>query len=224
MISASTQQPTLGNLIRRLRLKNGWTLRQMGDKVGIPRSTLAKVERDRLTLTYDKLQQMIIRLQISMTEFLGQTPAATRSAGLIAARRSLSAHAKSVPISAPHGDYEFLCADLLDKRMVPIIARIRARDIAEFGTALSHSGEEFIFVLDGTIEVHTQFYKPVTLSTGQGMYLDGTMAHAYVAKDCDSASVLAVYSGAAPNLVDELTRPVAPTPSLSGIPFENPQP
>src|SRR6187549_329494 len=53
---------TLGGLIRALRQRNGWTLRQMSEKVGIPLSTLAKVEGNKLSLTYDKLQQLTARL------------------------------------------------------------------------------------------------------------------------------------------------------------------
>jgi transcriptional regulator with XRE-family HTH domain len=201
MMTAPSKPATLGHLIRRLRLKNGWTLAQLGDKVGIPRSTLAKVERDRLTLTYDRLQQMSARLNISMKEFLSPSPTP------FAARRSVSLRVNRAPIKAPHGDYEFLCADLRDKRMLPIIARIHARDVAEFGAPLSHAGEEFIFVLDGSIEVHTQFYEPAILCSGQGMYLDGTMAHAYVAKDCDSATLLSICAGADPDLLHPLLRP-----------------
>ena len=51
--------------------------------------------------------------------------------------------------------------------MVPMITRIRAHDIKEFGELIRHQGEEFIFVLEGTIEVHLQFYTPVTLSVGR---------------------------------------------------------
>jgi len=42
--------------------------------------------------------------------------------------------------------------------------------------------------------VHLEFYTPVTLTAGQGIYLDSTMEHAYLAKDCESALVLAVCS------------------------------
>ena len=197
---------TLGGLIRLLRKKNGWTLRQMGEKVGIPLSTLAKVEQDKLTLTYDKLQQFSSRLGLTMTEFLAQaeTPSAASAPAVVTARRSLATGGNSVQISTPNYDYEYLCADLREKRMVPIIGRIRARDIAEFGEPLRHTGEEFIFVLEGAIEVHMQFYTPVTLTTGQGIYLDSTMGHAYVAKDCESALVLAVCSSEDPNLAGEL--------------------
>jgi len=197
---------TLGGLIRLLRQRNGWTLREMGEKVGIPLSTLAKVEQDKLTLTYDKLQQFSSSLGMTMTEFLAQaeTPPAGSMPAVVTARRSLATGGNSVQIATPNYDYEYLCADLREKRMVPIIARIRARDIAEFGEPLRHTGEEFVFVLEGTIEVHMQFYTPATLTSGQGIYLDSTMGHAYVAKDCESALVLAVCSSEDPNLTGEL--------------------
>jgi transcriptional regulator with XRE-family HTH domain len=201
-----TNKKTLGGLIRLLRKKNGWTLRQMGEKVGIPLSTLAKVEQDKLTLTYDKLQQFSSRLGLTMTEFLAQAEAspAGSAPAVVTARRSLATGGNSVQISTPNYDYEYLCADLREKRMVPIIGRIRARDITEFGEPLRHTGEEFVYVLEGTIEVHMQFYTPATVTVGQGIYLDSTMGHAYLAKDCESALVLAICSSEDPDLAGEL--------------------
>lgn len=200
-----SQKSTLGGLIRTLRQQKGWTLRQMSEKVGIPLSTLAKVEADKLSLTYDKLQQFTSRLGLTMVEFLANETAAARSPPVITARRSLTTSGNSIQISTPNYDYEYLCADLRDKRMVPLIARIRSHSIEEFGEILRHQGEEFIFVLEGTIEVHLQFYTSVTLTAGQGIYLDSTMGHAYVAKDCESALVLAVCSSEDPaNLASEL--------------------
>jgi transcriptional regulator with XRE-family HTH domain len=196
---------TLGSLIRLVRKKNSLTLRQLSDKVGIPLSTLAKVETDKLSLTYDKLQQFSARLGMSMTEFLALGESAPLGAKpIITARRSISGRGNSIRISTPNYDYEYLCADLREKRMVPILTRIRSRDIGDFGEPLRHQGEEFIFVLEGTIEVHLQFYNPVRLTAGQGIYLDSTMGHAYIAKDCDSALVLGVCSSEDPNLASEL--------------------
>ena len=114
---------------------------------------------------------------------------------VVTARRSLTRDGNSIQVSTPNYDYEYLCADLREKRMVPILTRIRAHDITEFGEPVRHQGEEFIFVLEGTIEVHLQFYTSVVLKAGQGVYLDSTMGHAYVAKDCESALVLGVCSG-----------------------------
>jgi len=201
----TNENSTLGGLIRLFRQKNSWTLRQLSEKVGIPLSTLAKVEAGKGSLTYDKLQQFTSRLGLTMTEFLAH--AETSAAGsrkVFKARRSLTSGDNSIQISTPNYDYEYLCTDLREKRMVPIITRIRAHDIAEFGEPVRHQGEEFIFVLEGKIEVHLQFYTSVTLTAGQGVYLDSTMGHAYIAKDCESALVLAVCSSENSNLAGEL--------------------
>jgi transcriptional regulator with XRE-family HTH domain len=196
---------TLGSLIRGLRRQKKWTLREMSDQVGIPLSTLAKVEQDKLSLTYDKLQQFTARLGLTMTEFLAQAePPPTDAPKVVTARRSLTRDGNSIQISTPNYDYEYLCADLREKRMVPILTRVRAHNIAEFGELVHHRGEEFIFVLEGTIEVHLEFYTAIVLRAGQGVYLDSTMGHAYLAKDCESALVLGVCSGEDRNLAGEL--------------------
>ena len=202
-IAVSTKS-TLGGLVRLLRQRNGWTLREMSERVGIPLSTLAKVEADKLSLSYDKLQQFASRLGMTMVEFLGAGEPSAERPLMITGRRSVARSGNSVEIRTSNYDYEYLCADLREKRMVPIITRIRAHDMNEFGEHIRHKGEEFIYVLEGTIEVHLQYYASVTLTAGQGIYIDSTMGHAYVAKNCGSALVLAVCSSEDPNLAGEL--------------------
>jgi transcriptional regulator with XRE-family HTH domain len=204
--AAAGERGTLGSLVGTVRERNGWTLRQMSDKVGIPLSTLAKVEAGKLSLTYDKLQQFASRLGMTLADFLAQAdaPAVGGAPAVFTARRSLTGTGNSIQVSTPNYDYEYLCADLREKRMVPIVTRIRAHDIEEFGELLRHQGEEFVFVLEGTIEVHLQFYTSVTLNAGQGIYLDSSMGHAYTAKDCESALVMGVCSSEDPNLAREL--------------------
>ena len=203
----SNDSSTLGGLIRIVRQRNGWTLREMSAVVGIPLSTLAKVETDKLSLTYDKLQQFTSRLGLTMAEFLAEGETAAGSAGpapAVMGRRSVTTAGASVHIKTPNYDYEYLCADLRQKRMVPIITRVHTQDIGAFGDAVRHPGEEFVFVLEGRIEVHLEFYTPIVLEAGQGVYLDSAMGHAYVCKDCESALILGVCSSEDPNLAGEL--------------------
>jgi transcriptional regulator with XRE-family HTH domain len=198
------EKSTLGSLIRRVRQHNSWTLREMSAQVGIPLSTLAKVEADKLSLTYDKLQQLASKSGLTLAEFLALGEPAAEQAALVSGRRSVASARNAVQVLTPNYDYRYLCAELRAKRMVPIHVRIRAHDIAEFGELVKHQGEEFLFVLEGTIEVHLEFYTPVTLTAGQGIYLDSTMGHAYVAKNCESASALAVCSSEDPDLARKL--------------------
>jgi transcriptional regulator with XRE-family HTH domain len=182
---------TLGGAIRRLRKSYGWTLREMSGKVGIPFSTLAKVERNRLTLTYEKLLQVARGLNMPMSELLAQAEAPTEVT-LVVGRRSLGSAGNSVVVSTPRSSHEYLCADIRSKRMVPIISRILPSGLGELAEPVRCIGEEFLFVLEGTIEVHMQCYMPVTLSAGNSIYFDSAMAQAIVAKGCDSAMVLTV--------------------------------
>jgi transcriptional regulator with XRE-family HTH domain len=196
-------QPTLGGVLRALRAHNGWTLREMSDRSGIPVSTLSKVEHDRLTLTYDKLQQLSQRLGIRMSDLFaeaeeGQEPAVT-------ARRSIGRLDRAIRVLTPNYDYHYLCPELRHKRMIPIVTNIRARTVEEFGDLVRHSGEEYIYVISGRIEVHTEFYDPVVLEEGESIYIDSEMGHAYVVADgCDEATVLGICSSADESLMNSL--------------------
>ena len=199
----TTERPTLADVIRGNRTRNGWTLKQMSDKCGIPVSTLSKVEHGRLTLTYDKLQQVSDRLNLRMSDLFAEEE--DDSAAKVTGRRSIGTIENAVQVTTDNYDYHYLCTDLRHKRMIPIITRIRAQSAKEFGDLVTHHGEEFIYVIEGAIEVHSEFYDPVTLKQGESIYLDSSMGHAYVtAQDCEEAVVLGVCSSADEGLLDSL--------------------
>ena len=202
-MTTPTKPPTLGEVMRGIRARNRWTLKEMSAKSGIPVSTLSKVEQDRLTLSYDKLQQLSQRLNIRMSDLFAEEgePSAPRVTG----RRSIGTIDNAVRVTTDNYDYHYLCTDLRQKRMIPIITRIRAHSATEFGELVRHQGEEFIYVIEGRMAVHTEYYDPVVLEAGQGIYLDSSMGHAYVVADgCDEALVLGVCSSADDGLMDSL--------------------
>ena len=195
--------PTLGELLRNLRSREGWTLKQMSEKSGIPVSTLSKVEHDRLTLTYDKLLQVSQRLGLRMSELFAESADGPTAA--VTARRSIGKIESAVRVETPNYDYYYLCTKLRRKRMIPVITKIRAKTSQEFGDLVRHAGEEFIYVIAGKIVVNTEFYDPIILSAGQSIYLDSSMGHAYLAaEDCDEAEVLGIMSSADEELLQSL--------------------
>lgn len=199
----TAKTPTLGRVMRDIRKRKGWTLKEMSAKTGIPVSTLSKVEHDRLTLTYDKLQQVSRRLNIRMSDLFAEEN--EEDVQPVTARRSIATLDNAVQVTTDNYDYHYLCTDLRKKRMIPIVTRIRARSASEFGDLVRHHGEEFIYVMEGRIEVISEYYDPVTLEAGEGIYLDSTMGHAYVtAEGCDEAVVLGVCSSADDGLLDSL--------------------
>src|SRR5450432_476854 len=203
-MDVKARHSTLGSLLRALRLRNKWTLKEMSQRTDIPVSTLSKVEHDRLTLTYDKLVQLSQRLNIRISELFADTNTGTAEPA-VTARRSIGRTDDAVRVNTKNYDYYYLCPELRRKRMIPILTRIRAKSAQEFGELVRHSGEEYIYVLEGGIKVLTEFYDPVVLAVGESIYIDSNMGHAYVTADgCDEATVLGVCSSTDESLMDSL--------------------
>ena len=199
----SAEHPTLGAVMRRLRDKFGWTLKEMSRHSGIPVSTLSKVEHDRLTLSYDKLQQVSQRLKVPMSDLFAD--AAESREPRITGRRSIGRIEDSVRITTPNYDYFYLNTELRRKRMIPIITHIRAKSLEEFGDLVRHEGEEIVYVIKGRVEVHTEFYDPVVIDEGELIYIDSSMGHAYlVAEGCEEAVTLGVCSAEDEHLARDL--------------------
>ncbi|WP_125953513.1 helix-turn-helix domain-containing protein [Novosphingobium sp. MD-1] len=202
-MSAAT--PTLGALVRGLRSRNGWTLKQMSEKAGIPVSTLSKVEHDRLTLTYDKLQQISQRLGLRMSELFAESSHEETPAAQVTARRSKGLLNEALRVETPNYDYYYLCTELRRKRMIPAITKIRAKTLEQFGDLVRHAGEEFVYVVRGSVVVVTEFYDAMVLNEGESLYIDSSMGHAYLAAEgCDEAEVLGVMSSSDAELLDSL--------------------
>ena len=98
-----SKQATLGTLLRKLRARNDWTLKEMSERTGIPVSTLSKVEHDRLTLTYDKLQQLSQRLNIRMSELFAEGDIVPDAP--VTARRSLGRVDRAIRVITKNYDY-----------------------------------------------------------------------------------------------------------------------
>jgi transcriptional regulator with XRE-family HTH domain len=197
-------KPRLGERLQTLRRRRGWTLRDVGERSGLAISTLSKVERNQMSLTYERLLQLAEGLGVGIAElFAPDAPEPT-----VTARRAISRPGEGVLQETPNYDYRYLCTEIAHKRMVPILARVRARTIVEFGPLVRHAGEEFIYVLEGEVHVHTEHYDVVRLEAGGSIYLDSTMGHAYIAAEGE-ALVIAVCSSEEPDLARALQRLVS---------------
>jgi transcriptional regulator with XRE-family HTH domain len=205
LMPTAATRPTLGSQMRALRARLGLTLKEMSARTGLPFSTLSKVEHDRLTLTYDKLLMISERLNIRMSELFAEPK--EESGAVANSRRSIGTVTAALPVTTPNYDYFYLSPELRQKDMIPIFTRVKARSIAEFGAMVRHDGQEFLYVLQGHVTVHTEFYDPVTLSPGESVYIDSRMAHAYTAgDDTGDALVICVCSTSQEELIGHAQR------------------
>ncbi len=190
----SSDEKTLGAVLTKLRTRNGWTLKEMSQRSGIPMSTLSKIEHGRLSLTYDKLQKLGERLNIRMADLFAEEEKDVSRAPILG-RRSLGTMETAVRVDTPNYEYHYVCTELRNKRMVPVITRVHVQSVDDFGELVRHPGEEFIYVVKGALIVHTEFYDPVRLEEGQSLYIDSGMGHAYIcAEGYDEVTLLGVMS------------------------------
>lgn len=177
--------------LRLLRRTADLTLQQLSQRCGISASALSKIENGQLSPTYEKIAALALGLDVEVGELFSP---ATKIAP--AGRRSVTRRNQGVAHRTDQYSYEMLHTDLADKRFIPLVTTVRARDRAEFTKLLSHDGEELLFVLSGEVILHTEGYAPLRMSPGDSCYFDSRMGHACVSGTEEDATVLWVSSHA----------------------------
>jgi transcriptional regulator with XRE-family HTH domain len=193
----STARP--GAVLKEERLRRGWTLADVSERTGLPVWTLSRVENDKISLTYDKLARLSQGLEVDISRLFGGTDVPPQET--VSGRRSLTRAQQGRAIDTPNYAHLYLAADLLNKSFIPVVAEIRARSLEEFGDMVRHAGEEFAYVLEGTVDLYTSLYAPVRLNVGDSIYFDSGMGHAYVAAGEGVCRVLSICTGAEAQLI-----------------------
>lgn len=175
----------LGARVRTLRKDKDWTLEQAAQKAGLARSTLSKIENGQMSPTYDALKKLAEGLDISIPQLF--TPP---SKGQVNGRMALTRREEPVRHVTATYEHDLLAEALTQKKMLPYRARIRARAMADFDGWVRHDGEEFLYVLTGTIRLYTEFYEPVDMSRGDSAYYDASMGHNVISVSAEDATIL----------------------------------
>ena len=186
-----TTAQEFGTRLRLLRKTRQLTLSNLANLSGVAVSTISKIENGALSPTLDKVLRLASGLELSIGQLIGDET--NELDQKIPNSRFLpSRQGDGVVIDTQNYEYKYLCADLTNKRMVPIQARIKASEMKEFGPLERHGGEEFLVVIQGSVEVHSEFYAPIVLKCGESIYLDSTMGHAYLNAGDTDAEVICV--------------------------------
>ncbi len=179
----------LGSRVRELRKAKGWTLEQAAVQAGLARSTLSKIENGQMSPTYDALKKLALGLAISIPQ-LFTPPSKAQVNGRLAFTKSGEGQGHATVTY----EHELLAAALTKKQMLPYRARIRARKIEEFDGWVRHDGEEFLYVLTGSVRLYTEFYEPQDMRRGDSAYYDASMGHNVVSTSEEDALILWVTS------------------------------
>ncbi|WP_109477303.1 XRE family transcriptional regulator [Paraburkholderia sp. C35] len=184
--SSQIDHKAVGARLRDARKARGLTLMQLSEQSGIAVSTISKAERGDIALTYDKFAALAHALQLDFDAIFGRAKRAAASP----IEPTFTASGQQMIYDTPNYEYGMLANDLTGKRMVPMRAHVRARKLTDFPDYIRHSGEEFVFLLDGALELRFETGAVFHLKPGDSLYFDSAVGHVYLSTGKKPAEVL----------------------------------
>lgn len=171
--------------LRQLRQQKGWTLDEMSAHSGLAKSTLSKIENEKLSPSFELVQKLTSGLGIDVPQLFVES-----NHHETGGRRSITLAGEGKPHPTPTYEHELLNTDLSQKRMVPFKTTVKSRSFDEYTDWVRHAGEEFLYVLSGTLQFYSEYYEPLTLRTGDSIYYDCSMGHALISVSEEDAEAL----------------------------------
>jgi transcriptional regulator with XRE-family HTH domain len=218
----ASHHPKIGSLLRDRRNYHNWTLTDVSQMTGISVSALSKIENDAMSPTYSTILQLCEGLKIEIADLLNPTVGNTQNS--IMGRRSISRQHEGNSLADDNYAYTYLCSDVAHKRIIPMVVTVRARTLEDIGDLWAHVGEEYIYVLSGTLTLLTALYEPSELHPGDSVYIDSSMPHAYLSSGEADAEILVNCSSATPNLAQTLREMLKERLSSGGTKAEQKSP
>jgi len=175
-----------GQRIRATRENRGFTLEELSQRSGIELQTLTDVEEGRTFLPLGQLIRLSKALSLRMADFIatGEEPFTIVRKDQ---RRKFARFGETK--RAGHGyEYESLAPNKRDRVMEPFIVTLYPAAADE---PSAHDGQEFIYVLEGEMEVVVGEHRDV-LGPGDAVYYDSTTSHLVKAQGDKPAKILAV--------------------------------
>jgi len=190
-MAAGEMTQNIGRTLTELRQSRGWTLKTLSEATGVSVPVLSKIENNQTGISFETAMKIMGSLSLTLDELTGTRRAPTPVTG----RRAVNPAGTALQIPSINRSYELFATELRQKRMVPMITTVDVRSVEDWGPLSRHEGEEWIYVLSGSIALHTEFYAPLVMQTSDSVYIDSGMGHAMVALDDAQARVLSVYAG-----------------------------
>lgn len=181
----------VGSRLRAHRKQQKFTLKQVSEKSGVALSTLSKMELGQATVSYDKLAAAARVLNISLSQLFNPEAGSDSSA-----KPTVVTSKISEVTGYATGSYEYhpIAGEFPGRSMMPVYARIQARDLGEFEDFIRHPGEEFAMVLSGRVCIHFENGESISLGERETAYFNSSIGHIYLAEGDEDAEVIAVMS------------------------------
>jgi transcriptional regulator with XRE-family HTH domain len=168
------EEVRVGEKIKALREQKGLSLKELADLTGFSTALLSQMENHLVSPSLGTIIKMARALSVRVGDFLGETEGEPYTIVRKDERKKVSRFASKDGVKYGYS-YESLGFEKKDRHMEPFIVTLEPATVKTSKTSV-HDGEEFIFVMEGEMEVilgdHTDILYP-----GDSIYYDSTIPH-----------------------------------------------
>ncbi len=187
--SEETTLAKVGERIKKVREEKKLSLTDLAEKTGYSSALLSQIENHLLSPSLGTLIQIANALEVPLSKIFGEKKGHSYSIVRKNERKLISRFASKEGVNYGY-TYESLGYDKKNRRMEPFIVTLEPATVKHEKLS-SHSGEEFIYVLEGEMEVVLGNLRD-TLSAGDSIYYDSTLPHRVACVGDTPAKILAV--------------------------------
>lgn len=186
------QNKIIGEKIRNIRESQELTIEEVAERSGVDMEQIQRIENNKDFPSLAPLIKIARVLGVRLGTFLDDQA----ELGPVISRKKEADKAAGISfsnnamLSRRHMSYQSLSQDKSGRHMEPFLIDIEPSESADFITS-THEGEEFIYVLEGIIEIN---YGKTTyvLEEGDSIYYDSIVAHHVHAANGDVARILGI--------------------------------
>jgi len=164
----------VGEKIKELRAKKGLSLKDLAELTGFSTALLSQMENHLVSPSLGTIIKLARAFGVKVGDFFGETEGEQFTIVRRDERKKVSRFASKDGVRYGYS-YESLGFDKKDRHMEPFIVTLEPATVKTSKTSV-HEGEEFIFVLEGEMEVilgnHTDILYP-----GDSIYYESSIPH-----------------------------------------------
>ena len=176
-ISLEVKALKLGSKVRDLRQKKRYTLQDVAAKTGLSKPFLSQIENDHVVPPVATLLKLAKAFNVGLAHFFQDE---VKSDKIAITRRTERVRVERRPHhrkSEVNYVYEALDTKKVNKQMEPFMVEFPVQDTSEM-VFMNHDGEEFLHVLQGTLEFRSVDRVEV-LKEGDSIYFESDLSHSF---------------------------------------------
>ena len=181
----------IGGKIKRIRESRNLTIDEVAERSGVSNVQIERIESDIEIPSLAPLIKIARVLGVRLGTFLDdQTELGPVISRAEDCKSSTIRFTNESKVARKHMEYHSLSQDKAGRHMEPFLIDIDPSGHDDFALS-SHEGEEFIYILEGTVEIAYGKEK-YTLEAGDSIYYDSIVAHHVHASDDAPAKIIGV--------------------------------